>query len=356
MVRSAGWAVVVICVVAAMCEAASSGPVQPPVRRTRAEVERLIAEAGKTVPDWWDSVQLKVPPGLDLTFTPGKPWNANKFIGQYVWDIIDPNPGRWREGVKLVHHALVVNKGDAQAIQRSIDALSRMYAHLLEDWPRAAFWARKGRNDPIILANCYWKMGCREMVVELIGRISRDPTGTAVLVQIWSDMGDLDRALRLADGIVRDGRPDVGFLAAGDACRFAGKYQQAITFYERAAGTTQGSKGLKQNVERAQASLEAVRLFELLDLSKIPDGTYTGSSIAYVAPLEVAVTVKGGRIESVKVTRHKEKQFYSSITDTTGQIIAKQGVKGIDATSGATITSEAIINATAKALGTGMGK
>lgn len=62
------------------------------------------------------------------------------------------------------------------------------------------------------------------------------------------------------------------------------------------------------------------------------------------------VTVQNGRIESVKVVQHKEKQFYSAITDTIRKIIEKQGMKGVDATSGATITSEAIINATAKAL------
>ena len=49
-------------------------------------------------------------------------------------------------------------------------------------------------------------------------------------------------------------------------------------------------------------------------------------------------------------TRHHEKQFYSAIEDTTAQIVKEQGFTGIDATSGATITSEAIINATAKAL------
>jgi uncharacterized protein with FMN-binding domain len=36
--------------------------------------------------------------------------------------------------------------------------------------------------------------------------------------------------------------------------------------------------------------------------------------------------------------------------DVPEQIIAKQGVKGVDATSRATITGNAIINATAKAL------
>jgi len=64
----------------------------------------------------------------------------------------------------------------------------------------------------------------------------------------------------------------------------------------------------------------------------------------------VAVTVRNHRITNVKVTRHVEKQYYSSLTDIPNQIIAKQSVRGIDATSSATITAEAIINAVAKAL------
>ena len=63
--------------------------------------------------------------------------------------------------------------------------------------------------------------------------------------------------------------------------------------------------------------------------------------------------VAQGRIEDVRVTDHNEKQFYSALTDTTKQIIQKQSVKNIDATSRATITSQAIVNATAKALSGG---
>jgi uncharacterized protein with FMN-binding domain len=56
------------------------------------------------------------------------------------------------------------------------------------------------------------------------------------------------------------------------------------------------------------------------------------------------------RIVAVRVVKHSEKQFYSSLIDTPQRIIAKQSVKGVDTTSDATLTSEAIINATAKAL------
>jgi uncharacterized protein with FMN-binding domain len=50
---------------------------------------------------------------------------------------------------------------------------------------------------------------------------------------------------------------------------------------------------------------------------------------------------------------YKEKQFYAALTDTPRQIITTQSILEIDGTSGATITSQAIINATAKALAGG---
>ena len=107
-------------------------------------------------------------------------------------------------------------------------------------------------------------------------------------------------------------------------------------------------------LESEQSQLEeAIKLFELSDVKKVADGNYRAESIGYEAPIHVEVAVQSGRIESVRVVQHKEKQFYSALTDTPAKIIAKQGVKGIDATSSATITSEAIINATAKALASG---
>jgi uncharacterized protein with FMN-binding domain len=64
--------------------------------------------------------------------------------------------------------------------------------------------------------------------------------------------------------------------------------------------------------------------------------------------------VRNHRITDVAITDHQEKQYYSSLTDIPGQIIAKQSIKGIDATSSATITAEAIVAASAKALAKAM--
>ncbi|MFO0817710.1 MAG: FMN-binding protein [Pirellulales bacterium] len=85
-------------------------------------------------------------------------------------------------------------------------------------------------------------------------------------------------------------------------------------------------------------------------------GEYRAKSLGYEGDVEVEVTVRAYRIEDVKIVDHKEKQFYSALTDMPRQIIKKQTVKGVDATSRATITAEAVLNATAKALAAATGK
>jgi len=101
----------------------------------------------------------------------------------------------------------------------------------------------------------------------------------------------------------------------------------------------------------ANAVAEGVRATGAeVDIKRVPDGIYRDSSVGYSGQVFVEVSVAAGRISDVKVTKHTEKQWYSSITDTRRQILLKQGAKGVDATSGATITSEAMLNATLKAL------
>jgi uncharacterized protein with FMN-binding domain len=165
-------------------------------------------------------------------------------------------------------------------------------------------------------------------------------------------MGETDRAVKMAQYYDEH----EAWLLAGDACRLAGRIEEAQTFYEKVINTpapAQNAKRLSRTIGRAQASLDALKLFQLADVSKVADGTYKDSSIGYEGQVEVSVKVRDKKIEDVKVTQHKEKQYYSSMRDVPEQIIAKQGVKGVDATSRATITGEAIINATAKALAQG---
>ena len=108
------------------------------------------------------------------------------------------------------------------------------------------------------------------------------------------------------------------------------------------------------NKTHARDAIQAIKVFEMLDLSRIPDGQYEGTASGFRGPLQVRVTVKAGKIIDVKVIRHKEDRFYTSLTEVPRQIVETQGLKGVDAVTGATVTSNAIINATAQALGRAM--
>jgi len=185
---------------------AQSPPARGQGTRSRAEVEALIQQMGTTPPDWWDSVKLDYPPTLDLGWPlkPGGQWDARRNVGQYIWDIINPNPGRWKEGIKLVHYLMIRHKDDRDKLGRSMETLGRMFHDLMQDWARAAFWWRKSMQydvyvDPISLAHCYWKLGSREMAEEALAMIPDDYTRHGALIKLWTDMGEIDKALELAE-------------------------------------------------------------------------------------------------------------------------------------------------------------
>jgi uncharacterized protein with FMN-binding domain len=331
--------------------------------RSKAEVLELVKQAGSAPPEWYDSTPVEHPKSLDLSWpepAPG-PWDNQKNMGQYIWDIINPNPGRWRSGIRLIHHLMAMHKDDPAIRQRAMRALGEKYFIFFQDYARAAFWWQQagvgfGGQDSVYLAECYWRLGNQVMAQELLVDPERLKQGNnplrAEMIKLWGDMGQLNKALKLTEVYLRSGGDaHTALLMAGDACRTAGRFTDALKFYQRAVDTPDPGNGrADRNIKRARANLEAVRLFELSNVSKARDGTHTGTSPAYEGPLTVEIDVSGGRLNKVEVTKHTEKQFYSAITDVPQQIIAKQGVKGIDATSRATITAEAIINATAKAL------
>ena len=341
---------------------AKAGTQDEPVQRTRDEIDAMIDEAGKTPPQWWDSVTLRYPKTLDLSWPKppeGSDWDTKKNVGQYLWSVINENPGRWKEGVRFLHYLLKVNQDRPATLRQTMARLGSAYHELMQDWARAAFWWQKsganrskGQGNAVHLAHCYWMLGSKEMASSLLNNVERKQPVAAI--KLWAEMGQLSRALRLARALARTNAPDIGWLAAGDACRTVGKHRAALTHYRKVAKMRKGSRRLEQCQARAKANIAALKVYELLDLSRVPDGAYRDSSVGYAGDIEVEVTVKAARIETVQVVSHKEKQSFTSIPDTTAMIVRKQGVKGVDTTTGATITAEAIINATAKALAKGM--
>lgn len=332
--------------------------------RTKQEVLDLIDSVGKTPPDWFDATQMNLPDTLDLTW-PKKaegPWNSSKNVGQYIWDRINPNPNKWNEGVKLMHHIMANSNGDQELIQRAMQSLGTMYHNLHDDYARAAFWwhqagldkdPNKALQPAVHLANCYWKLGNKQLALDHLKKMKSYPLQ---VIKLLGDMGETDDAIKLADRFAKGGNAIPCYLYGGDVCRVAGRLDDAEKYYRKALDApddeSRNKDYAKREKARAQASLAAIRFYRL-DPKTVKDGTYTASSVGYEDQVQIEVTVKTGRIENVEVTKHREKQFYSSITDTPRNIINAQSVLGIDTTSGATITSEAIINATATALAQG---
>lgn len=326
---------------------------------TKADLDQLINKLGKTPPEWFAATKLNYPQSLDLSW-PEKPeggWNNQKNVGQFIWDVINPNPGRWHEGVKLMHQLLTTHQKDPVKREKIMLTMANMYHNLIEDYGRSAFWYRAVgvEKDPneystsaVVLAECYWRLGFTAEAKALLAKV---PEGLRH-AKLLGDMGDVDRSIKMA--LANEDAQGYAFLTAGDTCRQAGRYAEAVKHYQKVLAIeipAQNPPGrMVQNHKRANANIEAIKSFELFDLKQVADGKYSAASQGYEGPVEIEVKVAKGRIESVNVTKHREKQFYSAISDTPTKIIAKQHVKGVDTTSNATITSEAIVNATAKAL------
>ncbi len=336
----------------------------PRMIRSKAEIIAEIDRVGKTPPDWYDGTLLRYPDTLDLSWPEPAPkgWDSSKNVGQFIWDRINPNESKWREGVRLMHHILSTAE-DPRQRERAMLALGSMYHNLHQDYARAAFWYQQAGidkapgdkpQDGLHLANCYWQLGSKPMALATLKAMSRKPYGA---IKLLGDMGDTDDAIDMAERFSRSGDASVSFLYAGDACRMAGRLKVAEDYYRRAITAIKPAEADKPHRQRdkarAESSLAAIR-FYTLDAARVKDGTYTASSIGYEADVKVEVVMKSGKIENVGVVEHREKQFYSSITDTPQRILARQTVKDVDSTTGATITSEAIINATATAMADGL--
>ena len=331
--------------------------------RSAAEVRKLIQTQGATPPDWLDDTKLSIPSTLDLSWPmpPPKGWNNSRNVGQFIWDRINPNPGQWRNGIKLMHHIMDQKSSDSQVRQRAMRTLGSMYHNLFEDHARAAYWwqragVERGAGEPLALlhlADSYFRLGSRELASDLLKKARRHPPG---VIKLLGDMGETEQALKLAESSAKSGNAVVASLYAGDVCRVAGRLDDAESWYRRALRASDSDRRnehhAKRDRGRAQASLAAIRFFRLSPRD-VKDGTYTASSLGYEDQVAVKVVVKGGRMTDIVVTRHREKQFYSSIQETPRNLLKRQSFEGIDTTSGATITSEAIINATAKALAEG---
>ncbi len=327
-------------------------------QRTKAEVLQFIEDFGSTEPDWLASTQMNHPETLDLEWplkTEGK-WDESTNVGQYIWGRVSPNEARWKPGIKLVYECMKRHQQNRTLLVRDMEKLGDMYFTLLQDYPRAAYWLQKAdasvsKETGIFLAECYWRLGNKELAfAKLQGNLLHFNA-----IKLYGDMDEIEMAMNVANVYAKTPLFNEACLKAGDALRGAGRLDEAITFYEQVLDRNEARN--KEYLTRykglAQGAIDAIKLFDKADVSRVADGTYTSSTMGYNGQVEVTVKVAGSQIKNVTVSKHQEKQFYAALTDTPKQILDKQGFQDVDGTSGATITSQAIINSTARALAQG---
>ena len=355
--------------------------------RSETQVDDLVENVGRTKPQWYESIPLRFPPTLRLNWQiASRGLKPHVNLHQYIDTIITPAPDKWKEGVRLMHHTLTVNRTSILRLRRSQQELAKMYFNYFGDYARAAFWYRQsgGRNH-VPLATCYFRLGCKKLAVKILSELHDDNTPDGSVIRLWSEMNEVDKAIYYAQRAAKAGRPDVAYLAAGDACRRDGQYAKAQGFYQKVLDAEKGSAYIKRNSARATANIEAVKLQAALRLSQVPDGTYQGKAPGYqkAAPIAVSVTMANGSLESVRVVSIRDRLYFTALIEMPKRIVAKQtflapplpdpGVtvrrrtglvikeepgtvvewlafKGLDTVSGATQSSQGIFNAAIKAL------
>ena len=82
------------------------------------------------------------------------------------------------------------------------------------------------------------------------------------------------------------------------------------------------------------------------------DGTYTGSAAGFRGNITVSVTISGGKIASISVVSApgNDEPYLSKAKTLIAKVLAKQSPNGVDTVSGATYSSNGILNAIKNAL------
>jgi len=181
------------------------------------------------------------------------------------------------------------------------------------------------------------------------------------LASIYSQYGEYDRALqtltlaltKLPEGPTKIMRQADVHDAFGDVLAAKGDLQSAKQNYESAvrlyptAKPKYGRHLLPRRAKKVQSKLDLLNYRPLKDAS-LKDGQYREKALGYSGDINLTVIVKGGRVTDIK-TSHKEKIDQGACISVPQNIIEKQSLK-VDSVSGATVTKDAIVSGTYRAL------
>ena len=278
------------------------------------------------------TAQFKVPPawleGQTVHYDMAKPWKEARL---HVRKLL--SEGKNREAVKIsyVYHSEKRGSPDGHEYPMYLFLggehvwAARVYAE------RQRAHAKGYVYETSALASIHAKFGEHARAIELLesgfGRLPDPPERDMAMAGLHDALGDVH-------------------AAKGDNDKAVEHYGKAMEWYGKAR-PRYGHHLLPRRVAKVQAKLDLLGK-ESLDISSLRDGVYHGQSLGYGTPVHAAVTVKGGRITDIQL-RHEEKIEQGATKSVPKQIIERQSL-AVDAVTGATITVQAIVEATSRAL------
>jgi len=277
---------------------------------------------------------LKVPP----------PWFATTSV---KWKMSRP----WKEGRIEIRRLLGLSteEGNRQAIKLTYLYRQKRDIGNGHEWPMYLFlggqtaWATRAYQ-------------------EFIGKNRKRHTGAYIdLMSCYRAFGDYAKAKATAQVAMKNLPTDKWRIscqaniydALGDLYAEIGNKDLARRHYTKAAQLFPTSKQPYGRHLLVRRAAKVRRKIDLLDMGaikpgKLANGKYSGNSLGYTGPLSVTVTVRGGRITDIAV-RHKEKIHQNATKIIPKRIVDSQSLK-VDAVTGATVTSQGIVDATLQAL------
>jgi len=289
-----------------------------------------------SLPEWWKDVQVRAPVSSPVALPEDPEWEDSLTACAMRYEA----EGKGREAIKVLTYALSKCK---TTLQRAFVLFQSalIYEVSLRDYPRANGLfseLRKLKIDDSAKqkeARAYARFG-QARCLEKMGSAAEAKSAYETLLRDFPrlDVELLFRLGRLAEA--RDERSE------------AGRYYKECVRAAAARNAEGGDIYYGRFILMCKIALREMASGPV-DLSKVGGGVYVGRAYGYNSMIGVRTEIRNGRICEVTVIDREDKRPFDAYTLIPQRIKQHQSLD-VDAVTGATVTSEAIINAVKQAL------
>jgi uncharacterized protein with FMN-binding domain len=279
---------------------------------------------------------LQIPPSwlaaVPVNWDTNKPWKDARLE---IRRLLALDEASVRQGVRLTWlYAQKQDIGDGHELPMYL-FMSGNYAWATLEYPKyLRRVAGKGATHGYVsYAACLSHFGEYDQALAVLNQAMNDlplpPWRVANQATIQNHLGDL-------------------YARKGDLDKAREHYGEAIRLYPL-SDQPYGRHLLHRQTAKVQGKLDLLAL-ESLSTARLREGVYLGKSMGYSdkKEMEVSVTIRAGKIADVSV-KHEEKIDLNATTLIPRRIVDQQSLK-VDGITGATITSQAIVDGAFQAL------